>query len=237
MMMQKQLEGGNGYLENRGSSNIFTAGLLKPGVSMARAESQLNSVAQGLAQQYPADDGGMKIMLTSVGLAGNYLRGPVIGFAAALVGVSCLVLLFACTNLASMLMARAADRRKEIALRLAMGAGRGSLLRQLLTENLVIAILGGSGGLRLALWITDGLVGWRPPHRHPSSESVPPQTRRVFLFALLVSIVTTDCCGLPEGRAANRTLLLAALKIEATSERLRHTGLLRLGRSQPAARP
>src|SRR6202023_2318056 len=136
-MMQKQLEGGRGYLENRDAGNFFSAGRLKPGVSMARAEAELNGVARGLAQQYPKEDAGMKIVLAPPGLAGNYIRGAVIGFAAALLGVSCLVLLVPCTNLASILMARAADRRKEIALRLAVGAGRGSLLRQLLTENLV----------------------------------------------------------------------------------------------------
>jgi len=124
-MMQKQLEGGSGYLESRDAGNFFAAGRLKPGVSMARAEAELNSVARGLAQQYPKNDNGMKIELTPPGLAGNYIRGAVIGFAAALFGVSCLVLLVACTNLASILMARAADRRKEIALRLAVGASRG----------------------------------------------------------------------------------------------------------------
>ena len=221
MMMQKQLEGGGGYLEKRGTSNTFIAGRLKPGVTMARAEAGLNSVARGLAQQYPEDDGGMKIVLTPTGLAGNYIRGAVIGFAAALFGVSCLVLLVACTNLASMLMARAADRRKEIALRLAVGAGRGSLVRQLLTENLVIAILGGAGGALLALWITDALAGWRPPTDIPLVISASPDGR-VFLFALLVSLLTTLLFGLLPALQAARTNLVSALKNEAISERLRH---------------
>ena len=67
-MMQKQLEGGSGYLENRDAGNFFVAGRLKPGVTMARAEAGLNSVARGLAQQYPKDDDGMKIVLTPPGL-------------------------------------------------------------------------------------------------------------------------------------------------------------------------
>src|ERR1017187_4008481 len=221
MMMQKQLEGGSGYLEKRGTSNTFIAGRLKPGVTMARAEAGLNSVARGLAQQYPEDDGGMKIVLTPPGLAGNYIRGAVIGFAAALFGVSCLVLLVACTNLASMLMARAADRRKEIALRLAVGATRGSLVRQLLTENLVIAILGGSGGALLALWITDALAGWRPPTDIPLVINAAPDGR-VFLFAMMVSVLTTLLFGLLPALQATRTNLVSALKNEAISERLRH---------------
>jgi predicted permease len=221
MMMQKQLEGGGGYLENRDAGNIFVAGRLKPGVTVARAEAGLNGVARGLAQQYPKEDGGLRIVLTPPGLAGNYIRGAVIGFAAALFGVSCLVLLVACTNLASMLMARAADRRKEIALRLAVGAGRGSLVRQLLTENLVIAVLGGAGGVMLALWITDALAGWRPPTDIPLTIGAAPDGR-VFLFALMVSALTTLLFGLLPALQAARTNLVSALKNEAISERLRH---------------
>jgi predicted permease len=221
MMMQKQLEGGSGYLDNRDAGNTFVAGRLKPGVSMARAEGGLNSIARGLAQQYPKQDDGMKIVLTPPGLAGNYIRGAVIGFAAVLFGVSCLVLLVACTNLASMLMARATDRRKEIALRLAVGAARGSLVRQLLTENLVIAMLGGAGGALLALWITDALAGWRPPTDIPLVISASPDGR-VFLFALLISVLTTLLFGLLPALQATRTNLVSALKNEAISERLRH---------------
>src|SRR5579871_4006677 len=125
MMEQKQLEGGSGYLENRDTSNTFIVGRLKPGVTMAQAESALNSIARQLAEEYPKNNAGMKLLLTPPGLAGNFIRGAVIGFAAALFGVSCLVLLVACTNLASMLLARASDRRKETAIRLAIGADRG----------------------------------------------------------------------------------------------------------------
>lgn len=221
MMMQKQLEGGSGYLERRDTSNIFVAGRMKPGVTMARAEAGLNSVARGLAAEYPKEDGGMKIVVTPPGLAGNYIRGAVIGFAGALFGVSCLVLLVACTNLASMLMARAADRRKEIAMRLAVGAARATLVRQLLTENLVIAILGGAGGALLALWISDALAGWRPPTDIPLVINASPDGR-VFAFALLVSMVTTLLFGLLPALQATRASLLGALKNEALSERLRH---------------
>ena len=220
-MMQKQLEGGNGYLEERDAGNFFVAGRLKPGVSMARAEAGLNSVARSLALEYPKNDGGLKISLTPTGLAGNYLRGAVIGFAAALFGVSCLVLLVACTNLAGILMARAADRRKEIAVRLAVGASRGKLVRQLLTENLVIALLGGAGGALLAWWITDALASWRPPVDFPMVIQATPDAG-VFLFALAVSVVTTLLFGLLPALQATRTNLVGALKNEALSEKLRH---------------
>jgi len=220
-MMQKQLEGGSGFLENRDAGNFFAIGRLKPGVSSAAAQSELNSIAGELAHEYPKVDDGMKILLTPPGLAGNYLRGAVAGFAAALFGVSCLVLLVACTNLASILTARAADRRKEIAVRLAVGAGRGGLIRQLLTENLVVAVLGGLGGALLAAWIADGLASWHPPTDVPIVIKAEPDAR-VFLFALAVAVLATLLFGLLPAMQATRTNLVSALKNEAISERLRH---------------
>ena len=221
MMMQKQLEGGNGYLEKRDTSNTFILGRLKPGVTMAQAEGALNGIARQLGTEYPKDDAGMKIVLTAPGLAGNYLRGAVIGFGAALFGVSCVVLLVACTNLASLLLARASDRRKETAIRLAIGAGRGRLVRQLLTENLVVALAGGAGGALLVLWITDALSNWRPSAiDFPLLLNLAPDAR-VFLFALLASFVTTLLFGLLPALQTTKTDLVSALKNEATSERSR----------------
>jgi len=221
MMMQKELEGGAGYLDERGNSNTFVAGRLKTGVSMAQAEAGINSIARQLAEEHPKEDGGMKVVLTPSGLAGSYIRGPVIGFATVLFGVSSLVLLVACTNLASMLLARAADRRKETAIRLALGAARGRLVRQLLTESLVVALIGGAGGALLARWITSALAGWRPPVDIPILVNVTADYR-VFLFAFLVSLFTTLLFGLLPAWQSTKTDLVPALKNEAASEKLRH---------------
>jgi predicted permease len=221
MMEQKQLEGGGGYLENRDTSNTFIAGRLKTGVTMSQAESALNSIAHQLADEYPKNNAGMKLLLTPPGLAGNYIRGAVIGFAAVLFGVSCLVLLVACTNLASMLLARASDRRKETAIRLAIGAGRGRLVRQLLTESLVVAIAGGAGGALLVVWITDALSSWRPAAiDFPLLLNLTPDFR-VFLFALLASVVTTFLFGLLPALQSTKTDLVPWLKNEASAERSR----------------
>ncbi len=221
MMMQKELEGGAGYLDSRGNSNTFIGGRLKPGVSMAQAEAGINSIARQLAEEYPKEDGGMKVVLTPSGLAGSYIRGPVIGFATALFGVSSLVLLVACTNLASMLLARAADRRKETAIRLALGAARGRLVRQLLTESMVVALIGGAGGALLARWITSALAGWRPPVDIPILVNVTADYR-VFLFAFFVSLCATLLFGLLPAWQSTKTDLVPALKNEAASEKLRH---------------
>lgn len=221
MMMQKELEGGSGQLHRREVSNYFVLGRLKPGVSLKQAESGFNSIARKLEEEYPESNGGMKILLTPPGLAGNYIRGAVIGFTAAMFGVSSLVLLIACTNLASMLLARAADRRKDTAIRLALGAGRFTLVRQLLTENLVVALAGGFGGALVAFWITEALASWRPPIDIPLTVAVSADMR-VFFFALLISTFTTVLFGLVPALQSTRTSLVPALKNEAASERLRH---------------
>ncbi len=220
MMMQKELEGGAGYLDKRQTSNIFVVGRRKPGIGSPQAEAGLNSVAKQLAQEYPQTDSGLEIIVTPPGLAGGYLRGAVVGFALALFGVSSLVLLVACTNLSSLLLARAADRRKETAIRLALGADRMRLVRQLLTESLVVALVGGCGGALLAVWITSALASWRPPVDVPLRLDATVDTR-VFLFALLVSVVTTLVFGLLPALQATKTDLAPALKNGMTSDKLR----------------
>jgi len=221
MAMQKELEGGEGYLDRRSGWSLFVVGRLKPGITSTQAESALNGIARQLAQEYPRDDDGIKITLTPPGLGGGYLRDPAIGFAAALFGVSCLVLLVACANLASMLLARAGDQRKGTAIRLALGAGRGVLIRQLLTESLMVALLGGAGGALLAAWIMSALAAWHPPIDIPVVVSAPVDIR-VFLFALVVSSITALLFGLLPAFESTKTDLVAALKNEAVTPRLRY---------------
>jgi predicted permease len=163
----------------------------------------------------------MQIKLSPPGLAGAFLRGPITYFVAALFGVSCLVLLVACVNLASMLLARAGDKRKETAIRLALGAGRGVLIRQLLTENLMVALLGGAGGALLAVWIMSGLAAWHPPVDLPVIVSAPVDFR-VFLFALVVATVTALLFGLLPAFQATKTDLVPALKNDAAAGRFRY---------------
>jgi macrolide transport system ATP-binding/permease protein len=219
--MHTALRADSADLDSRSGNGFFAVGRLKPGITMAQAESALDAIGRQLAQEYPQDDGGMRIKLSPPGLAGAWLRKPIIGFAAALLGVSCLVLLVACVNLASMLLARAGDKRKETAIRLALGAGRGVLIRQLLTESLMVALLGGAGGALLAVWITSALAAWHPPAEVPLIVNVPVDFR-VFLFALVVSTVTALLFGLLPALQSTKTDLVPALKNESAAGRFRY---------------
>ena len=212
------------WLDKRGALNIFFVGRLKPGVTMAQAEANLNAIANQLGQEYPDANAGMKIVLSPPGMAGTYLRGAIRGFATILMAACGLVLLIACVNLASLLLARAADRRKETAIRLALGASRSNLVRQLLTESLVLAMLGGAAGLLLARWLTNLFLAWRPPVDVP----VIPQLMidsRVTLFALAATLLTGVLFGLAPALQSVRVNLAPALKSEAVAERLRRFAL------------
>jgi len=220
MSMETQIEPGNNWLTRRSSSNIWVLGRLKPGVSQQQAEASLNRVAAQLSREHPDTDEGMTIQLSPPGLIGNALRGPVIGFSGVLMGVAMLVLLLACVNLAGMLLARASDRRKEIAVRLAIGARRGQLLGQLLTESLVLATAGGAAGYLITLLLTDVLKTWQLPFDLPVNTTLAADSR-VLLFAFLAALAATLLFGFAPALQATRNDLVSALKNEATVERLR----------------
>src|SRR5919112_1375032 len=140
MTMQEWIEPGNAWLERRTTQNIFAVGRLKDGVTREQAEASLNALAKRLGEEYPDTNEGQKIALVPPGFIVPQLRGAFVGFAAVLMGAVALVLLIACVNLANLLLARASGRRKEIAIRLAMGASRWRVVRQLLTESLLHAL-------------------------------------------------------------------------------------------------
>jgi predicted permease len=214
-MMQPQIEPDNDWLENRDSYNGFVQGRLKPGVTMAQAESNLKTIAADLAREYPKENEGRTIVLSPAGLFGSFMRGPVTGFAAVLMGIVGLVLLLACINLANLLLARATERRKEIAIRLAVGATRARLVRQLLTESVLLALLGGAVGLALAYWLVDAIMTFRPPMDIPISTELQ-MDYRVLLFTMAASLVTGVLFGLLPALQSTRPQLVPALKDEAS---------------------
>ena len=200
-------------MDARGVENIFVQGRLKPGVSYAHAQASMNELAAQLEREYPDDNEGKRITLSPPGLIGNSMRGPVLGFAGLLMVIVGLVLLLACINLANLLLARAAERRREIAVRLAMGASRSRLIRQLLTESVVLALMGGALGLVLALRLAALVVAVKVPVDVPLALNVAIDTR-VFLFALLISLATGVLFGLLPAWQATKTDLVSALKDE-----------------------
>jgi predicted permease len=220
MAMQPQIQPGNDWVDRRGSENTFVLGRLKPGITRQQAEANLNAIAAQLGREYPDDDAGMTVKLSPPGLVGTYFRGAIVGFSAVLMTVAGLVLLIACVNLASLLLARASDRRREIAIRLALGASRSQLMRQLLTESALLSIAGGTAGLLLALWLMDLFAAWRPPIDIPVFPSLQ-LDYRVLIFAACASILTGLAFGFAPALQATRTSVAPALKIDAPLERLR----------------
>ncbi len=210
--MQAAIEPGINVLEARGDSGFFVLGRMKPGVSHAQVQANLDSLAQSLVLEFPEENKGMRLTLVKSGLAGFApFRGAMIGLAALLLAVAALVLLLACANLSNMLLARATERREETAIRLAMGASRGRLVRQLLTESTLLALGGGLLGMLPALWPLRFSLQMRPPADFPISLEVH-WDYRVLAFGFFITLVTGVLFGLLPALQATKADVAPALK-------------------------
>jgi predicted permease len=189
MVNEEQIEGSN-YLNARGNGWIFmTMGHLKPGVAPAQAIADLNSIGSYLKKTYPKEEGILNFALARPNLYGDYLGRPVRAFLTALTLLAVLILLAACANLGSLFTARATDRSREVALRLALGAGRLRILRQLFTEALLISLMGGAAGLWGSVVLLRWLSAWQPFPQVPVSIPVEPDAN-VYLAALLLALAS-----------------------------------------------
>ena len=213
MAMQAQIESGNEWLERRQTHNIFVMGRLRDGVSAKQAEASLNAIATQLAREHPATDEGMHFTLSPPGLAGTFLRGPVIAFSSALLAIAGLVLLLACTNLTGLLLVRSTDRQRDTAIRLALGASRADLIRRSLVESALLSAAGAAAALLLTSWLTGILGGLRLPLDFPLSARVE-LDYRVPVFAFALAVFSTIVIGLLPALQGSRIEVVPALKEE-----------------------
>jgi predicted permease len=202
-IIEQPLIMGQDTLQYRGDHGPFVVGRLKPGVTPAQATADLNAIAAWLAKTYPSDDEGVSFSLARPGLIGDMLGGPARAFMAGLMLLAGLILLAACANLGSLFAARAADRAKEVALRLALGSRRGLILRQLLTEAVLVSLAGGAVGLAGSVAILHGLSAWQPIPDVPVTVPVNPDVR-TYLVALGLALVSGLLFGIVPVRQVMR---------------------------------
>src|ERR1700733_9230073 len=207
MVNQEQVEGWDG-LHNRKFMAVTVVGRLKTGVTPQQATDDLNAIEAQLGKEYPETDDGQPLRLIHPGLIGD--EGDVIrGFLYSVTVLALLVLAAACANLATLFAARTADRSRELALRVALGSSRWRLVRQLLTEAVLVSLMGGAAGLGSAYLLLGALNRW-----HPLVEShlVASMDARVYLAGLTFTFVSVLLCGLVPARQAWQSSPLQSLK-------------------------
>ncbi len=201
---QEQIEGWNS-LNDRGSRALIMAmGHVKAGVTLAQATADLNAIGSYLEKTYPKDERHVNFLLGRPGLLGDQFSRPFQAFFAGLMLLAGLILLAACANLGSLFAARAADRSREISLRLALGSSRRRILRGLFTEAMLVSLAGGAVGLWVSVSLLRWLSVWQPFGNFPMHAPVNPDAT-VCGLALLLSLVSGFLFGTVPVRQVLRT--------------------------------
>lgn len=210
MVNEEQVEGYS-FLAQRKDRGIFLLGSLQPGVTPRQAEDNLNAIARQLAKEYPTWEDGLGARLAKPGLGGDTLAGPVRAFLTAIMLLALLVLVAACTNLAGVFAARASDRTRELAIRLSIGSTRWRILRQLLTEAILISVIGGAVGTFFAVLLLNALGRWQPIAEFPVHITAVADAH-VYGIAFLLSLIGGILPGLLPARQVWRTDAMQAMK-------------------------
>ena len=203
--------GAAGALNNRNMRNLDVMARLKQGVTLRQAQAGMNVVAGRLAQSYPESNRNFQVALYTAGNGRPAFRSTLKPVTRILLGVVGLVLLITCANVANLLLARAARRRKEVAIRLTLGATRTRLIRQLLTESILLAVAGGLAGLILNFWLVNLLTALKPAVPLPVNVEFHTDWR-VLTFTLLLSVLAGITFGLVPALQASKHDLVPALK-------------------------
>jgi predicted permease len=213
---------GESRLNARGLRGIWVVGRLKSVMSKEQLAGDLNSIATSLAKIYPKEDDGMSFFLTRPELMGDFIGKAARAFVAGMMLLAGLILLAACANLGSLFAARAADRAKEVALRLALGSSRNRIMRQLLTEATMISLIGGLVGLAGSIALLPWLSAWQPLPDFPINVPVNPDAT-VYGVALLLALVSGLLFGMVPVRQVLRADPYQVIKSGATGVGRRFT--------------
>ena len=219
--LRELLARGRGALTNHGFRWLGAVARLRPAVSVEQARQDINSVHRGLADTEESDRN-TTVVVQRFGDVGETARFRPL--TAALLGVTLLVLLIACANLANLLLARAIARHREIGVRLAIGAGRARLVRQLITESMVLALGGGALGILVAVWGRDCIRAFVPTAPAPIDYEMPFDAG-VLGFALVATLLTGVVFGLAPALQASRIDLVTALRDGAAAGPARRSRL------------
>jgi predicted permease len=208
MANEQQVEGWD-YLHDRASIATTVIGRLKSGITPEQATDNLNAIAAELAKEYPASDEGLPLRLIHPGLFGDD-ADVIRGFLWSVTALALLVLAAACTNLATLFAARAADRGRELALRVALGSSRRRLVRQLLTEAVLISLIGGAAGLAAAALLLFALNRWPPAAEAHLAAGM---DARVYIAGLALALASALLFGMIPARQVWRSNPLQMMKV------------------------